>query len=102
MTQLLEPFQDGNGDEGFIVECPGCKCPHSITTETPTNGPCWTFNGNEERPTFEPSLRVRWTFGPEREPKCCHSFIRDGHWQFLIDCTHELAGQTVPMIPVDK
>lgn len=30
----------------------------------------------------------------------CHSFIRDGHWQFLADSAHKLAGQTVPMVPV--
>lgn len=30
----------------------------------------------------------------------CHSFIREGQWQFLGDCEHKLAGQTVPMVPV--
>jgi hypothetical protein len=30
----------------------------------------------------------------------CHSFIRDGHWEFLGDCAHQLAGQTVPMVPL--
>lgn len=30
----------------------------------------------------------------------CHSFIRSGQWQFLADCAHKLAGQTVPMVPV--
>lgn len=30
----------------------------------------------------------------------CHSFIREGHWQFLTDSAHALAGQTVPMEPV--
>lgn len=33
-------------------------------------------------------------FGP------CHSFIRDGRWQYLSDTAHRLAGQTVPMVPV--
>jgi hypothetical protein len=27
----------------------------------------------------------------------CHSFIKDGMIQFLDDCTHALAGQTVPL-----
>jgi len=27
----------------------------------------------------------------------CHSFIRDGKIQFLGDCTHALAGQTVDL-----
>ena len=30
----------------------------------------------------------------------CHSFIRDGQWQFLADSTHALADQTVPMLPI--
>ena len=27
----------------------------------------------------------------------CHSFITDGSIEFLPDCTHELAGKTVPL-----
>jgi hypothetical protein len=30
----------------------------------------------------------------------CHIFVRDGKIQFLNDCTHELAGKTVPMEPL--
>lgn len=30
----------------------------------------------------------------------CHSFLRDGVWDFLGDCAHALAGQKVPMVPV--
>jgi hypothetical protein len=31
----------------------------------------------------------------------CHSFVRDGHIEFLTDSTHKLAGQTVvlPALP---
>jgi hypothetical protein len=32
----------------------------------------------------------------------CHSFLRDGRWQFLGDSAHSLAGQTVNMIPLPK
>jgi hypothetical protein len=32
----------------------------------------------------------------------CHLFIRDGALQFLSDCTHKLAGQTVDMVPWDQ
>ena len=37
-----------------------------------------------------------------REPAWgnCHSFIRNGQWQFLSDSAHRLAGQTVPMVPL--
>jgi hypothetical protein len=37
--------------------------------------------------------------GQESEFKCsvCHSFVTDGRIQFLGDCTHALAGQTVDL-----
>lgn len=30
-------------------------------------------------------------------PSVCHCFVADGAMQFLGDCTHALAGQTVPI-----
>ena len=36
--------------------------------------------------------------GDEHKP-ICHSWLHDGVWQFLGDCTHAMAGQSVPMIP---
>jgi hypothetical protein len=36
-----------------------------------------------------------------RIDRICHCFIRDGQIQFLLDCTHALAGQTVPLPPID-
>lgn len=90
----LRPFH-AHGDEtetiiGYFAYCPGCKMSHPIRV------PQWTFNGDLERPTFSPSLlchRQQWADGT-KFPQC-HSFIQDGRWQFLSDCEHELAGQTV-------
>jgi hypothetical protein len=31
--------------------------------------------------------------------RVCHSFVVDGRIQFLGDCTHHLAGQTVDLPP---
>jgi len=59
----------------------------------------WIKTGPDESPTFSPSLLVTWDFGDLYEQKRCHSFIEKGYWRFLKDCTHELAGQTVPMEP---
>lgn len=84
----------GKDRRGFSMWCPGCKMVHTVNTEGA--GPNWTFSGTAQNPTFSPSIRVRWNEGDE--PKCCHSFVRDGKWQFLNDCTHELAGQTVSMV----
>jgi hypothetical protein len=76
-----------------MIFCPGCKCGHGWDARP--GG--WTFNGDLLRPTISPSLLVRWNEG--KVPKVCHSFIKDGQIQFLGDCTHELAGQTVPLEP---
>lgn len=82
--------------------CPGCDCDHQIFTDGyPHSGPRWQWNGDLVKPTFNPSLLVRWDYGPQRTPKVCHSFIKDGQIQFLSDCTHRLAGQTVPLPPYE-
>lgn len=94
--------------------CPGCDCMHAPGVAPPAS-PIWGFNGNWDAPTFTPSVLVRsrqWTppvtFDnlaeykrapwPQVEKEAvCHSFVTDGHIQFLGDCTHALAGQTVPL-----
>jgi hypothetical protein len=96
--------------------CAGCNDVHTITDAQGR----WTFNGDFERPTFSPSVLVMcghyvstfkagedncWcTYDAEHpnEPsgfKCyrCHSFVVDGRIQFLGDCTHALANQTVDL-----
>lgn len=97
-------------DNGFLFRCPGCKVVHSVHYGV-GDGPRWTWNGNVEQPTFTPSILVRYpTWVPPASPEnmnvgpqtkvdvVCHSFITDGRIQFLSDCTHELAGQTVDMV----
>ncbi len=86
--------------------CPGCQKYHSVAVDEPfSNGARWTWNGSLESPTFTPSVLVRYPANPEAEEEFkewrterqCHSFVTDGQIQFLGDCTHELAGQTVPL-----
>lgn len=92
----------------LCFECPGCHELHCVTD-------AWTFNGDLERPTFSPSVLVRGTKpisddeharimqGEKIQPVpfVCHSFVRDGKIQFLNDCTHDLAGQTVELPDVE-
>lgn len=77
--------------------CPGCKSVHQVgwTPHKLSNGASWNFNGDFAKPTLEPSVLVTWE--DERGKQVCHSFVRDGHIQFLSDCTHSLAGQTVEL-----
>ena len=88
--------------EDDIVEfrCPGCGLMHMLNTD-PEIRPCWSFNGNLDRPTIAPSINACREFRANRETQRCHSFVTDGRIQFLGDCTHALAGQTVELPEVD-
>lgn len=109
-------------DNTLIFWCPGCNESHAIQHGKGA-GPRWAWNGNAELPTFTPSVLVRsghyaghydkkrdtcWcTYnadcvakGEEPAPfacSVCHSFVTEGRIQFLGDCTHALAGQTVDL-----
>ena len=82
----------GTGDTGnqgvqtlYVFHCPGCKYGHGFHV------PRWTWNGSLDKPTFTPSLLCNGHDPASR----CHSFVTDGRIQFLADCWHPLAGQTV-------
>jgi len=57
---------------------------------------CWTWNGSTDAPTLMPSVLTT------RSHFRCHSWINDGKAQFLADCSHELAGQTVDLLEVEN
>lgn len=95
--------------EEYMFICPGCKTGHRYVVKwgqkeiedmkrlgygTPT----WQFNGDLESPTFTPSLLYHKS---DVQP-LCHIYMTNGKIQFLSDCTHELAGQTVDLADIDK
>lgn len=100
--------------------CPGCEEFHTIRVR-PSPSPSWEWNGDYDKPTFAPSVLIRrghyvpgqegkdcWCSYEKRvgEPpsfSCgvCHSFVREGRIEFLGDCTHWLAGKTVPLAAHD-
>lgn len=87
----LRESVDNNGVHcSWLWWCPGCDEPHQCDAR-------WTFDGNEERPTFSPSVLVTCEWGIKREPRRCHSFVQGGRVQYLSDCTHKLAGQTIDL-----
>ena len=77
---------------------------------------CWSWNGDTEKPTLKPSIATtgcrditkdeadRILAGETLDlPKIkCHTWVNDGMVQFLGDCTHELAGQTLPLLEVEQ
>jgi len=97
--------------------CPGCDMAHVLTVERREgqSAPCWDWNADPDAPSFSPSVLVRWESGEppvtrrnlaewKRKPwpqtrrmNVCHAFVTDGRIQFLDDCTHALAGRTVPL-----
>ena len=74
---------------GYMVYCPGCES-HHVYDER------WTYNGDDERPTFTPSYVIG------NRGFVCHSWLTDGQFRFLTDSTHELAGKTVPVEDIDR
>lgn len=72
---------------------------HLLPVNTDKTSPAWKFDGNVEAPTVEPSILTHHeqTDNDPRPTFRCHSFLRGGVFEFLDDCTHELAGQHVPM-----
>ena len=92
------------GTDFYSHYCPGCEGMHNIHDS-------WVFNGNVDCPTFTPSVsvggmtacmsnsgfKIVGKFVGAREKGKCHYFLTNGQLQFLSDCTHRLAGKTVPL-----
>lgn len=123
MVSLSKFLRSAEGGQ-IAFWCPGCDGAHAIQIDEGP-GPRWGYNGNHEKPTFTPSVLVRgedftetgradyqaWYAAGcpprnsesfESQPIVCHSFITDGRIQFLGDCTHALAGQTVNIPDFDE
>ena len=119
MSQLSKILRDVE-NSGLMFWCPGCDCAHMIIVGGGT-GPRWGWNNSVDKPTFTPSILTRFTkltekgkadlkawhadnhpklgdgFSFDHVDEVCHSFVTDGRIQFLSDCTHALAGQTVDL-----
>lgn len=113
------PFEENGVVTGYMIQCPACGNGHLFNTTPSGSKPVWTFNGDLEKPTFSPSMLVRsgckapghkpgdpcWCSYNKDHPGdpapfgcgVCHSFVRAGRIEFLGDCTHRLAGQTVDL-----
>jgi len=80
------------GDRIYF-QCPGCRTSHCINVTR------WEFDGDVNKPTFSPSVVTTWKPSIEgiKSDMRCHIFVRKGKIEFLSDCTHELAGQTVDL-----
>jgi hypothetical protein len=113
VTALSKKLRSVEGDR-LAYWCQGCEQVHHVRIGEGA-GPRWGYNGNPDAPTFTPSVLYEqdlWTppVTPEnieqwranpwpqvQKRHVCHTFITDGRVQFLGDCTHALAGQTVDL-----
>ena len=109
MSQLSKILRDVEGGM-LLFQCPGCHTCHGVWVGQAEH-PVWGYNSNPDAPTFTPSILVTYRhpkghtndnpapvgYNGEYVNDICHSFVTDGNIQFLPDCTHALAGQTVPI-----
>lgn len=103
-------------DNTLMFWCPGCEEHHGIRVDGSRG---WQWNQSLEAPTVSPSILVNATralvdgkpvhlLRYEGEYPCetikfiCHSFVKEGRIEFLSDCSHSLAGQTVELPDIDS
>lgn len=84
----------------LMFVCPGCALDghtglHMLPVNTNAASPAWTWDGNLEAPTLDPSILTNGREGSVGAR--CHSYLRAGVFEFLGDCEHALVGQHVPM-----
>lgn len=95
----------------YSFYCPGCKHNHIYYVNQSQPHINWNFNGDLEFPTFTPSLKNTAAYTKYRDydienpdgtksprpDEVCHLYVTNGVIEYCGDCTHELAGQKVPM-----
>lgn len=97
---------DGYTAGGYAHWCPACEKMHAFAIDGKNSSNAqWTFDGNVEAPTFNPSMNIKTgprPTVPAGRPDAgridiCHYILKAGQLQFQNDCTHALKGQTVPL-----
>ena len=85
---VFKIFDDG---KSLAFYCKGCKLYHYISIDE-TSKHHWQFNNDYDKPTFNPSLLVKYP-----NVGVCHSYIENGKIKYLSDCYHYLSGQTIEL-----
>lgn len=102
-----------DGSEYLVFRCPGCTTLHSVTVKAgplTAGGPVWGWDGRLDLPTITPSVLLWLEHRPDEDEeekryvdsRRCHSFVRDGRIEYLSDCGHALAGQTVDLPEIEN
>ena len=95
---FMEKWTWPTGEVQVMFHCPGCGGTHAywLAHPPPKTQPIWEFDGNIQAPSWTPSLRIQ-SMSRKEKPYICHLYVRNGQIEYLSDCTHELAGKTIPM-----
>ncbi len=81
---------------GVVIRCRACE-QHFIHL------PRWGFNGDMDKPTFTPSINESCndpghpSYQPRAKSSRCHFTVTGGMITYHGDCSHDLAGQTLPL-----
>lgn len=100
-SMLKDVIGHGERYQALAFICPGCigrgggTGLHMLPVNTTTQSPSWEWNGDLEAPTLSPSILTKWE--SPKETFICHGYLRAGVFEFLDDCTHEFAGEKVPL-----
>lgn len=98
--------------DGYTHWCPACREMHKLPDS-------WSFTNRDlEFPTFQPSFKHTglklnkdengkwigegkdaWLYDAQGKPipEICHYILTNGVLNFCPDCTHSMAGKTVPL-----
>ena len=64
MKEVISIVKDENEDKSALFWCEGCGMARAPKIESKTR-PLWSWNGSKEKPTFKPSILVRYVSTPE-------------------------------------
>ncbi len=88
----------GDGPRMLMYQCPACDEVHGVPIDgpvIPNRGP-WRWNGDRERPTLDPSVRV-WIDGEDApNRRQCHHVLTNGVLTFQGD-SWKLPGESRPL-----
>ncbi len=97
MKSMLRTVKHGELEYNCLMfVCPGCigvlggSGLHMIPVNTGVKEPSWEWDGDLFRPTLSPSILTGKT-----TDDVCHSYLKDGMFEYLSDCTHALVNQKV-------
>lgn len=95
MAKAFDLWNPDHTVKQVTIYCPACKTHHAFDSR-------WSFNGDYDNPTFTPSMLVNGSKEHQSpgSPRC-HSFVVNGRIQYLSDCMHDMAGQTIELPEIE-